>query len=399
MNHRGPVSEKPSSELFTFDTAPSEAIQKAYNAKHKPLKADEILAQRSAVPGVDNRKRSRITDGIVEPSSKRQRGNWVSKKEVQRLKQVAARNGNNNLASRQTEDDNPGFDLWATIDTPAEEAEDLTISEYIPKPKPKVAPSTIRHKPISMTADGAPVTAIPNPKAGTSYNPAFEDWDKLLTSEGQKAVEAEQERLEAERKAAELQDRVNAAAQDVEDSDDGDESAWEGIESEAEASAANLRKKRPERKTPSQRNKAKRKKELERQAKHSQRVAERLNREAQTYISNTKSLVPSAPSDQPSSAIITTAATTADVDDSNRALRRRTLGKAPIPSAPLEVVLPDELQDSLRRLKPEGNLLNDRFRNLLVQGKMEARRPIVQPRKKRVKVTEKWRFKDFRVEV
>ncbi|KAK3062317.1 hypothetical protein LTR53_019427, partial [Teratosphaeriaceae sp. CCFEE 6253] len=56
------------------------------------------------------------------------------------------------------------------------------------------------------------------------------------------------------------------------------------------------------------------------------------------------------------------------------AMQRRRFGKLPIPAAPLEVVLPDELQDSLRRLKPEGNLMDDRYRNLLVNGKVEVRR-------------------------
>lgn len=61
------------------------------------------------------------------------------------------------------------------------------------------------------------------------------------------------------------------------------------------------------------------------------------------------------------------------------------------------MVLPDELQDSLRLLKPEGNLLDDRFRTLIVQGKMESRKPVSQTRKKKTKQTEKWASKDFQV--
>ena len=70
-----------------------------------------------------------------------------------------------------------------------------------------------------------------------------------------------------------------------------------------------------------------------------------------------------------------------------------------VPQKNLEIVLPYELQDSLRRLKPEGNLLQDRFRNLLVNGKLEARKPVLQPKRKRMKLTEKWAFKDFGVQV
>ncbi|XHG06238.1 hypothetical protein AWENTII_009443 [Aspergillus wentii] len=73
------------------------------------------------------------------------------------------------------------------------------------------------------------------------------------------------------------------------------------------------------------------------------------------------------------------------------------LGPNRAPEKHLKVVLPDELQDSLRLLEPEGNLLDDRFRNLIVQGKLESRKPIIQARKARRDVTEKWGQKDFKV--
>lgn len=63
----------------------------------------------------------------------------------------------------------------------------------------------------------------------------------------------------------------------------------------------------------------------------------------------------------------------------------------------MELVLPDELQDSLRLLKPEGNLLDDRFRTLIVQGRLESRMPVSQAKKAKRKVTEKWMSKDFQV--
>ena len=66
---------------------------------------------------------------------------------------------------------------------------------------------------------------------------------------------------------------------------------------------------------------------------------------------------------------------------------------------PLELILPEELQDSLRLLKPEGNLLKDRFRNILISGKMETRTPIQQPKKKRVSYTEKWSYKDWNLAI
>jgi nucleolar protein 53 len=68
-----------------------------------------------------------------------------------------------------------------------------------------------------------------------------------------------------------------------------------------------------------------------------------------------------------------------------------------VPEKPLELVLPEELQDSLRLLKPEGNLLKDRFRNLLIRGKLETRKPIQQPKRAKRTYTEKWTYKDFTI--
>jgi nucleolar protein 53 len=68
-----------------------------------------------------------------------------------------------------------------------------------------------------------------------------------------------------------------------------------------------------------------------------------------------------------------------------------------LPEAPLEVLLLEDLPDSLRRLKPEGNLLTDRYRSLLLQGKIESRR-VAQSKKKQPKLTEKWSYKDWKLQ-
>ena len=68
-----------------------------------------------------------------------------------------------------------------------------------------------------------------------------------------------------------------------------------------------------------------------------------------------------------------------------------------IPEAPLEVVLPDELRDSLRLLKPEGNLLKDRFRSMMIRGKVESRRQVAYGKQKKYTVSEKWSYKDWQL--
>ena len=390
----GPVAEKSSDELFALDTIGSEAIKKGYQKTHKTLKADEILAQRSTVPGVDSRKRiiCRITDGILEPAHKRQRKGWISKKEVQRIKD-SARSSVQLCAERLAEDASSSFDLWA--DTVALFQGSQPTLNYLEKRKPKVAPVTLQEAPIALTANGKPVRAVKEPSGGSSYNPSFKEWDALLTFEGQKEVEAEQKRSQEARSQAQRAGRIAATAAAIDEAaaKTDDESVWEGFESGYESSGP-LKKKRPERKTQAQRNKIKRRKDAERQTKHAKKMGEQRKQDFE--IEAVKgALVTQSPSK--AVALVEDEGQPECGDDT--VLRRRRLGPITIPEKPLEVVLPDELQDSLRRLKPEGNLLNDRFRNLLVNGKLEARKVITQPKKARRAYTEKWTYKDFSVSV
>jgi len=385
----GPVAEKPSEELFALDTTGSEDIKRKYKVQ-KSLKVDEILAKRSAIPAVDSRKRqhSALTDGVLESTSKRQKKDWVSKKEVQRLKNSL--NTTSRLDTDKLDNETSGFDLWAAEAPITVQGDKPT--EYVPKPRAKVAPSTLKRAPIPMTADGRPVRAVQQPNAGTSYNPSFEEWDDLLNQEGAKEVEAERLRLADVQAAAEKEARVQALAAMPEANPADDESAWEGFETENEDSEA-LKKKRPQRKTPAQRNKVKRRKEAERLAKHEKKMGDKAKQTEEMIMTMIKRSQEDELDLKPSS-------DTSDQEDGDdRVLRRRKRGNAVIPEKALEVVLPDELQDSLRRLKPEGNLLNDRFRNLLVNGKLEARKVIVQPKKRKVKMTEKWSYKDFSIQV
>ncbi|KAJ6113830.1 hypothetical protein N7523_007147 [Penicillium sp. IBT 18751x] len=377
----GVVAEKPSEELFTLDTVGSEDVRKSISKKHKTLKADEIIAQRSAIPAIDSRKRtsSIVTDGVIEPKTKKHKKDWVSKKEVQRLKQAArdadiTKKGNNEI-----------YDPWADEADNSAPVEDPRF-DFLPKPKPKVAPETLKHAPISLAANGKPIPSVGVPRGGASYNPQFEEWDRLIQEYGQEAVEAEKQRLEEELKEAEKQRLIEAAQGDDGEVKSDDESAWEGFESEYEKPEW-LNKKRPERKSKTQRNKIKRRKEAERQAKWEEKKAKR---EAQ--LEKAQELAERA--DQK--------AEESDADDSDEGdemkLRRKPLGgKLPAPQKRLELVLPDELQDSLRLLKPEGNLLDDRFRTMIIQGRLEARKPVSQAKKAKRKITEKWMSKDFSI--
>ncbi|KAI9821731.1 MAG: hypothetical protein M1827_002312 [Pycnora praestabilis] len=388
----GVISEKPSDDLFTLDTAGSTSIQKTYKT-NKPLKADEILAQRSAVPAIESRKRSGldITDGVIEPSSKRRRGGGVSHKELTRLKQIAYGGEGVHKDIIQAEIV-PDYDPWAGG------GEDYgnqdPMFSFLEPPKQVKEPRTLKHAPISLLANGKQIAAVRAPEAGKSYNPSFQDWDELLTKEGIREVDAEKKRLRDAEVEQERLERAAASAREQENEVTSDEqSAWEGFESEMEGDEW-LARKRPERKTPAQRNKVKKRKEAERKALQDAQMRKR-NRQAEE-IRNLARAVEEKEASR--FAIMSTGKNGELIGNDDRKLRRRKLGKAMLPEPTLELVLPDELQDSLRLLKPEGNLLKDRFRSLLIRGKMETRRPVSQAKKAKRTLTEKWTYKDFKIQ-
>jgi nucleolar protein 53 len=390
------VAEKESKDLFTLDVAGDKAISKNLPKKYKTLRSDEIIAQRSAVPAVSLRKRpgDGVTDGVL-PEKRQRRGTYVTQKELIRIRKVA--DGNHEATVHIEE---ATYDPWsvappaATKIEPARSNDDFSIA---PATKPK-APPTLHKNPIALTASGKAPAAVPKPKGGYSYNPAFNDYEARLQAESDKAVEAERKRLaalEADRLRAEAAARSAAEAEAAEARADmsewDDDSAWEGIESDGEG--LSVKAKRPERKTQAQRNRIKRRKEEERRQKagEAQRRKEEQSRRIEELadevveLERARALEKMEMSDDESEA-----------DDAE--LRRRQLGKFRLPEKDLELVLPDELQDSLRLLKPEGNLLKDRYRSLLVRGKLEARRNIPFRKKANRKVTEKWTHKDFRLD-
>jgi nucleolar protein 53 len=248
------IAEKTSDELFAVDTIGSADIQKEVSKRHKPLKVDQILAQRSAVPAVDSRKRLSEFDN----EGKRKKSK-VSGKEYDRLRSIAYGGEQVQKNVVQTGID-AEYDPWAV-----EVVKKDPKFSFLEEKKPTREPVTLKHAPISQAKSGKAIPALPKPAGGKSYNPKFEDWQNELMRESDKAVEAEKQRLQEAREEAELMERAAAETE----SDSGEESVWEseweGFSGDEENK---LKKKRPERKTLTQRNKIKRRKDAERTAKH-----------------------------------------------------------------------------------------------------------------------------------
>lgn len=383
------IAEKDAGDLFVVDTL-GDTKNRNKVQKVKGLKADEIIAARSAVPAVVGKKRpgDKTSDGILP--AKRPRTNYVTHKELVRIKKVADGHHESTVTVADAT-----YDPWAVgpatstaLTKPSEK------SEWIPEPPKAKAPPTLSKQPISLSANGKAVPAVPKPAGGYSYNPVVTDYMSRLEKEGEKALEAErkrQEAAEAERKRQEAAARSAAEAEAAEAraelSEWDEDSAWEGFESEAEGGVST---KRPKRKTPAQRNKVKRRKAEEGRLKH-----EATQRRKEEQAKRIKELAESVEEAQQRRALEKMEMSDGESEGNDEELRRRQLGKFKLPEKDLELVLPDELQESLRLLKPEGNLLKDRYRSMLVRGKLEARRKIPFRKQAKVKFTEKWTHKDF----
>jgi nucleolar protein 53 len=373
-----------------LDTAGDTSIPKKFFKNSKPLRAYEIISQRSAVPAVPLRKRpgEKTTDGIIQP--KRQRTSYVSQKELARLREIA--NGRQQESSIEVTE--ASFDPW-DIKRDEEEAKQDPRFSFLEKTKKKKAPVTLKHKPISLAASGRTVPAVKKPEGGYSYNPMYTDYEERLIAEGEKELVAEQKRLaavEEERIKVEAAARSAAEAEEAEAraelSEWEEDSAWEGFESGTEN--VRLSAKTPQRKTPQQRNQIKRRKEEERKAKMAANTKRKNEQAAQI-----KKIAKAVAEKERANALARMQTEDSGSEGDDMELRRRKLGKIALPEKDLELVLPDELQESLRLLKPEGNLLKDRYRSLLVRGKLEIRRPISFAKKAKRKATEKWTHKDF----
>ena len=273
----GVLAEKPSDQLFAVDTAGDAALPKtlAHRARTsiKPLKADQILGQRSAIPAVDARKRSGlgVTDGVLEPRSKRHRAPYVSATEYARLRRVGRGSASATQPPVGGEDGAPTHDPWAVA---PEAAAGDEPHAFLTPPRAVREPATLRTSPVSLLAGAKAAPAVARPRPGTSYNPSFGDWDALLAAAGAREVAAEVQRRAEARRREELEAKIVAAQEEEEEAaraGEGGESVWEGIESEFEdAGAAGGeagRVKKVKIKTRAERNKIRRRKEAEREEK------------------------------------------------------------------------------------------------------------------------------------
>ncbi|KAG5641248.1 hypothetical protein DXG03_005662 [Asterophora parasitica] len=374
-------------DLFQIDVTGDAQIRKSLpRFSTSQLSSIKILAERSAVPAVFSRPSSTTASKKRKP--------LVSNEKKTRLLRIAKRprKGPFNSVIDPTE-----FGAGSAIIELSEAVKNSgTYDAWAPPPPQeeiKEGLETVQKKSVKVPAlsrvrDTIDVPAIIQPHQGTSYNPPVESHQELLLQ----AHGIEERRIRDAEKLAEVKEKIEAAKRDVEENNPavasgmklhedivGNEDDGESVEGEGDLPSKRL----PPRKTQAQRKKA------ARLLAEKRELAERAARKRMLAA------IPSAKTLRRSNARLTSVREkalmekrTAEVDKiKQHGLAGRKLGKHKVPERAVVVQLGEDLSESLRALKPEGNLFRDRFLSLQQRALVEPRVPVL-PKKHRSKIVE-----------
>ncbi|GAA5985184.1 hypothetical protein JCM5350_004262 [Sporobolomyces pararoseus] len=367
------------------DQQPAQARLRKGQSIHKPLRSDLILAQRSDVPALSSRV---VPSAAAQAKKNKAKLGKVDRATKEKLKRIAGRDGQGEgLWGIKTGDKGEalsdavkaagGYDAWKAKEKPSEE-EDTAMREFLAihdaknRPVPK-APSTLHSHQI-LEGNAHRSIAIPHP--GTSYNPAHEHHQALLSSALERYT-TEEAREERGQDVKDLMDeaRLNSRGKEVwqayeEEVGSGEEDEGEeGANGEGD-DADKLKKKLPKRKTRQQRNSKLRVAEEARQLALRREMKKRI-----AAVHNVKSVQKEIADEEKLSleekamALKMRKARLAE-----QGLTRFRSGPSRVPDAPVNFQLGDELADNLRTLQPEGNLWKEWVSSGMRRGKVPVER-------------------------
>lgn len=257
--------------------------------------------------------------------------------------------------------------------------------------KPQKAPSTLSEAPNAVydpetdpkaRKDAYTKKAVPLPDAGNSYNPTLEDWSALINKEHALEEKREEQRKELEKERGKLEILIERYTKphnlelsiDSDDSEDEDEDEEEAAD-EGEQAEGDEEKKgnglsvnppvEAKKKTKTQRNRQKRhveKMKLEQELKAVRQQLKRLENIPE-LLQELEKQVKAATNEEDENE------KTYDADKKRKRVTKKRHER--IVQMPLDIKLSDELTDSLRLLKPEGNLALERFRSFQARGLVE----------------------------
>ncbi|KAI0718640.1 P60-like protein [Fomitopsis betulina] len=369
---------KKDEELFQVDAKGDEQVRRTQPKFSKELlMSSKILAQRSAVPAVLSRttpnplKRKVLThsekDRLLRVGKRPRKGPFNA---IMDPTEVGA--GSALLEVSEAAKNSGTYNVWEAI--PALGA---TVKPKTPHPRSQIV-----------------VPAVPAPHEGTSYNPLVTSHQELLRAANEieerrikeaKKLEDAKRRMEVAREAAALETQEGVPqGMTIQPIDDVDEA-------QDEAEGLPPVKKMPERKTKKERRKA------ERQRAEKRALAERAaNKRMLASVDGAKGLRKALGRDLTARERLRAQRQVEMQEKLKQGLNGQRLGKHKVPEGEVDVQLSEDLSESLRALKPEGNLFRDRFVSMQQRALIEPRVRVLPTRRRmKIKEYEKHSYKRF----
>ncbi|XP_068106768.1 ribosome biogenesis protein NOP53 [Hyperolius riggenbachi] len=382
----GLLAEKADESLFFVDTGNKEKDTKV-RKRVKPLRIDLILQPDSKVPAPKDVSSHQVINGRKLKRKREREGKLEEKGILPRPDRLLLAQLNQpKTTSKDEPNNNPSrgyYDLWGD-NNPLDsglKGKDQWYLEQTKKSRVK-RPERLHKKPSEL-----PAVEVAAP--GASYNPSFESHQALLFQAHEVEVKKLKEELRVERQlklptAAEapteesrLQELCEGLVEESEDDAVGEEQS-----TEQNTVALPQRERKTERQ---------RKKEKEARKLKARQDAEKKEKQKRQGLFQLKSIYTSLKARQ---AELLRRKQLREEKRRLRAVQPHRLGRLRYQEPDVDVLLSEELTDSLRKLKPEGSLAKERFKSFQKRNLIEPRERAKFKRKLKVKYVEKRAFRE-----
>jgi len=356
----GKIEDQANEELFTIDVEGDSEVKRKNKSK-KLLTIEEILKPQSKVKafGSNRNKDSKNVSRFNLSKYTKEQVEKINKRKAEgKLKKVNKKKKTGSIITK---------DLWEESDNTEQQEQEYN---FFNQPKPK-APSTLKYNKIAEK-----VEAVKVGHPGTSYNPTFDDHQDALRI----AVDIEQKK---EDEKAKIEKQLSYPPE-LDEISDHEVIYYDNEEEEEEDDTIEDQKiiKTTEKKTKAQRNKEKKLKE-----KEEKRLEKLRQKEMSKQIEEIEKIQKVIDEEEKNT-----------IEKMNKPKKEKMprLGKVRYQAKSMDIQLTEELSESLRGLKPEGNLFTDRFKSLQERAIIEPRVRNTKERRYKLKEYEKHSYKKFK---
>jgi len=380
----GLVADKSNEQLFFVDKV-TEAVASSENAVRSSKRQQKALKCHSNLLPDPNIKPARVAHNVKQSTLKRlcagrkqrlEQGILTTTEKVSAEQRKAAVKQSSIKRRTKNHVNIAKYDLWA------EDVKnyDVEPDEHYMKVTRKRAVNVPKHHYVKPSG----LAAVEVPHAGSSYNPPLDEYQSLLLKAHEIEIIKEKKEMQVIRATDDMFPDKSQAPTESDYIQEMSAGLYEAPEEDASDTedgglSVNPPIRREDKKTITQRNKEKKQKletekaqkqKEERIAKNALRATKLMKKEVGKIEVQRKDRL----------------ARKAQLKEQFKNKPKK-LGRLQYEHEEIEVKLTDELEGSLRLLRPEGHLLEDRFKSL-------QRRNIIEPRK-RAKRLRKYKLKEF----